>query len=502
MIPIQFGSLTSGEKTTFQERQSATNRKPSWVVWISGLDSDPSDYVLEIDTERAIEGARGRGHLNIGRALIEASNDSNLFFSNGKPTIGKNARMKVWAGFGGLNIPIFTGVVDSVYPVLSNNTVLVSCLDYMGLLRQMDVEGHQGSNNTVKLLAEAFATDVGASSNISSTDETTATITRPTFEPQKALGAFEELCDSVFCVAFFDVNGSLVLREREYPTTSDFVFDDDNVMQSGVTVLASGELINDVDVEYRDSFLSTFQDQESIDSYRRRHRRLRIPFLNYIEVSAQTTGSTDEELDYNLEGFKFTSSADAAKIDTVGVKMKMDGASGNLTLKIYSDSAGSPDTLLATSQIKASAELFNAWAWEYFYFTPALDIAPSTAYWGVIDTTSVTGTVYVRISAAAATSMHAHYNGSWTLEADKKILHQVRSSIEGQRVAQDIVRYFKERRGRLKIVAPAVPQLQLMDEVFVDVSQPTDVLGRMMITGRRHIITPESYVTTDTMEEV
>ncbi len=500
---MQFGQLDSGDQSTFKTRQAALTRNPTWVVWISGL-GDLTDYVKEIDTETAIESARGRGRLNVGTAIITASNTSNLFYSGGVSSVSriqKNARMKIWAGFGDLNIPIFTGVVLDARPLLDSNLVELFCVDYMGLLRDLRVDGHQGSNNTIKLIAESFASDAGASSNIPSNDETNEVLTRPTFESQKTISALEELMDAIFSVALFDENGSMQVYEREFANPTDFVFTNDNILEEGATDLAPREIINRVEVEYREDFLSKNYDQQSIDQYRERKRKIRVPFLNYILVSEQTTGTTEEILDNDLEGFKFTSAADAANIDTIAVKLKQDSGSGSVSIRIYSDSTGSPNAILGTSQVKAAAEFSSfGYAWEYFSFAPPLDIAPSTNYWAIINSTGVSGTLYARMSAAAATSKHVYDDSGWSLESNKKLLHQIRASLMGQRVAADIVRFFRLPEERIKLIAPAIPQLQLMDEVLVDVSLP--VVGRYRIAGRKHSIRPESYITTDTLEKV
>lgn len=496
---MQFGSLDAGDQTTFKTRQAASTRNPTFVVWISGI-GDPSDSIRSIDTQVSIESAWGRGRLNVGTAVLRASNEDSLFYDSGVSTVQKNARMKIWAGFSGLNIPIFTGVVAKVSPVLRNNVVEISCTDYMGLLRELRVDGHQGSNNTVKLLAESFATAVGAISNIPSNDELNEVLTRPTFEPQRTISAFEELMDAVFSVAFFDEAGVLQLYEREYSNNSGFLFDDDNVLDSGLTPLVDREVINSVEVEYREDFLATASDQPSIDRFRSRSRRIRLPFLNYNLVAEQVTGSTEETLDNALEGFKFTSAADSAKVDTIAVKLKQDSGSGSIYMKLYSDSAGSPDAVLGTSVVKPAAGFHTAYSWEYFNFTPAIDVSASTDYWGILDSSGLSGTLYARISAATATGKHVYDDSGWNLENNKKMLHQVRASQMGQRVGSDIVRFYKAPVERGTLSAPAVPQLQLMDEVLVDVSLP--VISRYRITGRRHSLRPESYITTDTLESV
>jgi hypothetical protein len=76
------------------------------------------------------------------------NNEDGYFYSNGTSKVGKNARMKVWAGMGNLNIPIFTGVVYNVEPAGLTDVVALNCMDYMGLFQEMLIQGSQDPNNT------------------------------------------------------------------------------------------------------------------------------------------------------------------------------------------------------------------------------------------------------------------------------------------------------------------------------------------------------------------
>jgi hypothetical protein len=498
---MQFGSLTSAQQTSFIAKQAAQIRKPTFDVWIAGVGSITTPMYFQIDVESGLESPLGRGNIQIGRALLTASNEDLQFWNAAGATFDRGARIKIWAGFDDLNIPIFTGVVYDVHPVVSGDYVVVSCTDYMGLLRKMIVEGSQDPNNTPKLLAASWCDDIQASSAVQTTDETTAVYTQPGFEKQRALRALEEVCDSIFHVAYFDVDGALVVHEREYSNAVDWTFDDDNTLP-GTEKLADTEIINSVVMEYRENFFAMSRDQDSIDSYGLRQEEMRTPITNSILVAEKATGSTDETLNNDLEAIKFTSASDAAVIDCIHVKLRKDAAHGYITAKIYSDSGGSPNALLATSQLKASDNLKTWFVWEVFYFADPLSIAASTDYWIVIDTTSVSsGTVYLAISTSTATGKHAYYSGSWSTENDKWGLHRVRGSVEAQRVVSDIVRFHKDPKERQKVVAPAVPQLELMDSVVVDISSPP-IRGHYVIENRRHVLRPGSYETMDKMRKV
>ncbi len=495
---MQYGDLTWTQITRFNEAQAHSVREPSFVVWIEGF-GDPTEYIMEIDSEVALGFPRGRGHLNIGRAILVVNNEDGYFYSDGESKIGRNARMKVWAGLDNINIPVFTGFVHSVEPAGLTDVVVLNCMDYMGLFQEILIQGSQDPNNTAKLLMTSFCDLANIPMlNVASTDETTSTYTQPTFEEGSILAALEEVCNSIFYTAYFNEDGSLNAVEREHSAPVDYQFVDNSIIDC--EALVDMEVVNDITIEYRENFFSKHEDQASIDAYGRRSRSERTLLLNSTLVSDQTTGSTSAELDHALEAFKFTSSNDAAIIDCLHIKMRKDDAHGYTTVGIYSDSGGVPGALLGTSQLKASDNLSSDFSWEIFYFTKPVEIAPTTDYWAVMDTTSLSsGTIYVQLSTVSATAKHAYYDsGSWIIENNKQALHRIRGSIYAVRVAEDTVRFYKHPHERIRIVAPAVPQLQLLDEVMVNIKL-RERWDHYIIEGRRHIIAPDSYTTIDTL---
>ena len=497
---MQYGDLTESQIVELNSIQASPVREPSFVVWIEGF-GDPTEYVMEIDSEVALEFPRGRGHLNVGRAILTMSNEDGVFYLDGQSKIEKNARVKVWAGMNNLNIPIVTGIINSVEPMGTAAVVVLSCKDYMGLFQEIFIQGSQDPNNTAKLLMESFCDLVNVPApKIAATDETTLVYTGPTFEKGIVLEALEEVCNSIFYIAYFDEDGTLNAVEREYSTLIDHQFRGGNIIDC--ESLTDTEVVNDITIEYRENFFSKYEDQTSIDAYGRQARSDQTLLLNSTLVSNKTTGSTAEELNHDLEAFRFTSSSDATTVGCLHIKMKKDDAHGYITAGIYSDNGGVPNTLLAKSQLKASDNLSTDFAWEVFYFSTPAGISPSTDYWVVIDSSSLSsGTIYAQISKVSATAKHAYYAGGWSTENDKQILHRIRGSIHAQRVAEDIVRFYKDTHERIRITAPAVPQLQLLDEVMVSIKL-RERWGRYVIEGRRHIITPDSYISIDTLRKV
>ncbi|HGE71845.1 TPA: hypothetical protein ENX78_13470 [Candidatus Poribacteria bacterium] len=496
---MQYGNLTPTQREKFDLKQKSVIRKPSFLLWIEGF-GDTTEYVLSIDTEIGLESLRGRGNINIGRAILELNNEKGYFYSEGRSKIKNYARMKVWAGFDGLNVPIFTGIVYSVKPISTLNTVIINCRDYMGLFYDYIVN-EIGLNNTPKSILEYLCSKVGVLSEIESNEETTMVYDELKFISQRAVSIIEKICDSIFYIAYFNEDGILNFVEREYFRSSNWKFDDTNVIDC--IVLADSEVINDITVEYKSGFFSRYYDQASIDEYKLRSRQVYTFPLGSDLVSEQTEGTRQETLNYNLEGFKFTSAENSSLIDTIQIRLKKVEANGYLFAKIYTDVNGVPGELIGTSNQKPVSNLNNDWAWESFCFDKPIRISPMTSYWCIIDTSLITnGIIYIQTSNTITTGKYVYYNSSsWQLENNKQVVHIIRGNKYAQRVASDLIRFYKTPHERINVIAPAIPNLQLTDSVMVDVKK-TGVIGTYIIERRRHTLNYEKYTTIDTLRKV
>lgn len=496
---MQYGNLTSIQQTLLALSQKSLIRKPTFVLWIEGF-GDTTEYVMSIDTEIGFELLRGRGNINIGRAILELNNEKGYFYSNGSSMIKSYSRIKIWAGFNDLNIPIFTGLVYDAKPSGIQNTVIVNCRDYMGFFFDAIVKEGLDLFNTPKAIIENFCLNMGLLSEICENDENSASYSELNIKEQKMINALESICDSIFCIPYFDENGILRLSEREYSNFINWKFDDNNI--TDCNLLSDTEIINDVIVEYRNGFFSRHFDLVSINEYKSKSKQIRIPSLGQDFVSENLQGNIEELLEHSLEGFKFTSSNNSSIIDTIHIRMKSVEASGNISAKIYTDNNGIPGSPLGISRMKATGNIKNEFAWEMFCFDIPVKIAPSTNYWCILDTSLViSGNLYTQINNYSSTSKHVYYNTSWNTENNKKILHIIRGNKYALRLAEDIVRFYKKPHEKIKIIAPAIPQLQLFDEVNVDVKK-MGIVGRYAIERRRHFLTTESYTTIDILRKV
>lgn len=94
---------------------------------------------------------------------------------------------------------------------------------------------------------------------------------------------------------------------------------------------------------------------------------------------------------------------------------KVSAPTGTISCKIYSDSGGSPNALLATSTttIDATTLTTSFGVWYNFVFNLALSNA--TKYWIQVSTTGSDGANYLQwnVQTGGGTGLYAAWNGSW-----------------------------------------------------------------------------------------
>jgi hypothetical protein len=114
-----------------------------------------------------------------------------------------------------------------------------------------------------------------------------------------------------------------------------------------------------------------------------------------VQVTS-TTGAADKGFTTTTWYAEKLTATATGVVDRVDIRLKNSAAAtGTVMLYIYSDTAGSPGTLLATSSIAASS-LTASYAYLTAYFMELPDITSGTAYWVVVGLQdSGMGTMYV-----------------------------------------------------------------------------------------------------------
>lgn len=142
-----------------------------------------------------------------------------------------------------------------------------------------------------------------------------------------------------------------------------------------------------------------------------------VSALVYSLVQSSTAGGgTDlyyeHDTTYRDAATKFTASS-SYNLGKVEVDIrKYNNANGNHTCIIYADNAGSPGTLLGTSDIVLDSTISTSFGYVSFTFSTLVPITDGTAYWialGTTDTYSVDHSFYWRYAAGGTVR---YWNGS------------------------------------------------------------------------------------------
>jgi hypothetical protein len=461
--------------------------------------------VQSIETDRPLESDRGWGFIGIGRATLVLDNSGSKFYDNQGTNFEEKARIRIMLGYEKYRIPVFAGVVQSAWPGPRGDRVYVSCADYMILFLDQQMSGSRGANNTPELVAEDFCNEVRVQAGIGDGLELDTVYDDTNFEIKPMLWGLREVQNSVFHVSLFDEEGVLRMYEREYVgfSSDKWAYDERNALEADP--MAPGEVINDVSVEYDENTYVRSIDQGSIDDNGRQARTTRILLCNSDDVSKLLRGRTESAMVYDEEGFQITTSATASTIDTIHLRLRQDGdAVGPFRVKIYSESTSLPDTLLGTSEDERGEFLATEYTWVSVYFDTPVSVDVSTNYWPVLDTSDVSaGTVYMQCSRADATGMYAYDDSGWTAVDNLQPLHRILASKMAQTVADDIVRFYGDKKDRLSITSMVgVPQVQLLDDIQVDIkAENTHITGNYTVERIQHSYTPRSFTTRHVMRK-
>jgi len=145
-----------------------------------------------------------------------------------------------------------------------------------------------------------------------------------------------------------------------------------------------------------------------------------------------TTGAADQTITTtNWLGQSFTVSASGC-LTKVEINIKNDSSgTAPLIVKIYSDSAGSPGALLATSSIK-NADIGATYAYETAYFIESPTVSTGTTYWIVAHLQTEGTNNYKWSSTTSATSAKTSNSGNTWATTSYALNYKVYVSTAGK----------------------------------------------------------------------
>lgn len=141
------------------------------------------------------------------------------------------------------------------------------------------------------------------------------------------------------------------------------------------------------------------------------------------QTQTSTTGAADQPFSNTVRlAQKFTAGT-TGRLSKVEVRLKNDAsATGTAMVEIYSDSSGSPGTLMARSSIASSA-ITSSYAYITARFISAPQVAASTAYWIVVYSQTVATGSYKWSSTTTATTAKSSSDSGSTWSATSYALN-------------------------------------------------------------------------------
>ena len=154
---MDYGNLTTSQQEQYKRNATARSKQPSLAIWIEGL-GDVSDYVKSYYFDRQIENAIREKTPSTGHVVI--SDIDGMFAENGHPKVKANASVIINAGYGDVQLPRFSGIVNNPRIDTSRKEIDIEIADYAQVLDEKQAEGFYSDYPTPKTLIERLVSNI------------------------------------------------------------------------------------------------------------------------------------------------------------------------------------------------------------------------------------------------------------------------------------------------------------------------------------------------------
>lgn len=204
-------------------------RRPSYSVLVD-LVGDITEDVIQVDVSTEIEDSLRES--NYGRGAIVLNNRAGKYYSGSTSKIEENALIRVFAGFMGENIPIWTGLVTDAQTSGESGSLTLSVAQMGERLKEHTTYGNLDDNDTPKELVQWCCSTAGIRAPIIQNEAdypSSFTFGHPTIEARRDFWSLIHACALVSgMVPHFDVNGVLNLTHRTWVNDIDGLVFTDN----------------------------------------------------------------------------------------------------------------------------------------------------------------------------------------------------------------------------------------------------------------------------------
>ena len=245
---MNYSSLSAQDILRFTEKRKSRSKQVSYSVWIEGL-GDVTLLTLRINIDRRIDNEGIYYSSKVNSCQLVLYNKDHQFFDF-VPQYKIGSRVKVWAGFDGINVPIFTGIIVG-YPSVSENLeqLVITCYDYMSLMALMTfTQDYTGNRPSFYEIINYLCSQNAVINNVSNTGDFAIELQRAWFDTRNADDILIDLATVLGSIAYFDEDGGFNISKLSYYNYVDEILDDK--ILGNITPLVPSTIINCVDTQY------------------------------------------------------------------------------------------------------------------------------------------------------------------------------------------------------------------------------------------------------------
>lgn len=247
----------------FEERSRATDRHPTYSIFVENYGDISGDGVVAKYTRRAEDALK---EPNYGTGTVTIADDEKKYIDNGRSIFRRNDQVMIFAGFEDQNLPRFSGIIRDI-KVQSDAKIQTLTIAEMGYrLRTSKTSGDFSSYDTPKKLIDFLAGEA-LIGEIVYEDETGPPTTFTFGNTQLSLRTFWAMMHgAALCISYlqhFDERGRLNLTRRTTFEDTGYTFTDSEIEK--LTHIQVAKLINHKTIDFIKTIRPEFTAGDSIN---------------------------------------------------------------------------------------------------------------------------------------------------------------------------------------------------------------------------------------------
>jgi len=494
---LQYGELSANQIIDFTSARKSRVKEVTYEVWIEDF-GDVSNYVISINTDRYIDNQGLYYTHNNNVAQLICRNES-LMFYDGSSLFKQYSKIKISAGFNGLTVPIFTGIITNFHIGTNANHITLFCSDNMALVSLSNFIPEMFSPDTIYNLVDKVTNNAGLQHNLVSNSDNAIVIDYNVFNNTNGDLVLDLLSMSLCGFAFFDESGILNVERHSYRNDLDLMLDDDSIIS--YSPLLKSQIINDIESTYSQIGINEHKDQNSIDSYGIRLKKITNYAFN-IDIKDHNHIYAEGILDISSDVYTgVLCSLGSGIVDTIAVKMFGSVHEGYLRFSFYtqneSEHPHEPDEMIIETGYIDVSEIprdFPRWVIGKLINGYVVNTSVDDPRWVVVENRTDNGVLFLGYTSHLARDV-ALGGLSWTVVEDYYCPYWISGSVMADNFNSAIINSYKEPKDRKLLYILPFPELQLLDTLILD-SNKFCIYGHNQVTRILHNISKDKFGTT------